>query len=388
MAFNHDSKPIQTVFNQIKNVDKRDGIDLQPPYQRGFIWGPEFIDKLMLSIIKGYPIGNISLRVRTDRNSKGAMQEVVDGQQRLTAIRNFMNDVHSVQGENARKIIEYICGYMGADDDKKLEKLRKKLGNKGKITLKFSQLPDTIKGNFNAFSISISSITNATEEEITEYFKYLQNHERLRAGELINSIPSSALEVYLEKIVDKDKFLRILGFSNDRRQFDRAFYSVLGLLDDVLTFGALDKDVIKYATDLTYLEPKTEHQCDFLLMQINKITSLDLAHNLVKANVRFMKFFLLTAALGVVDYVDNAEKNLISLDSINKKLSAFASAKAQEVERVFDGYSKEVIEEHRLLALIAKGGHTLKRAENRMHILAFYINDFQNKTASSGIEPV
>ena len=90
MAFSYDSRPIQTIINQIKNVNKRDGIDLQPSYQRGYIWGPEFQDKLLYSIIKGYPIGNISLRVRTDKNAKGAMQEVVDGQQRLTTIYNFV----------------------------------------------------------------------------------------------------------------------------------------------------------------------------------------------------------------------------------------------------------------------------------------------------------
>lgn len=86
MTFSYDSRPIQTIVNQIKNFNKRDGIDLQPTYQRGYIWGKEFIDKLWYSIIKGYPIGNISLRVLSVKNAKGAMLEVVDGQQRLTSI--------------------------------------------------------------------------------------------------------------------------------------------------------------------------------------------------------------------------------------------------------------------------------------------------------------
>jgi hypothetical protein len=388
MRFDPGSRPIITVFNDIKNVTKKNGIDLQPPYQRGFIWSQEFIDKLIFSIIKSWPIGNISLRILSEKNSKDATQEVVDGQQRLTAIRNFMNDAHGVQGDNARKIIEYICDYMGEDDDKKLAVLKRKLGNKGKIIIKFSQLPEIIQRNIEAFPLSISSISNASDEEIAEYFKFLQNQERLRAGELINSLPNSALEKHLDKINDKDKLLRVLGFPNDRRQFDRAFYSVLGLLDNKLNFGALDKDVIKYVTDSTCLEPKANEQCVLLLTQLNHITSISLAHNLIKANVRFMKFFLLTAALGVVDYLDDAEKKLVALDSINKKLSAFTSAKAKEVERVFNGYSEEVKEEHRLLALIAKGGNTLKRAENRAQILAYYINDFQNKTVPSGIVPV
>jgi len=387
MAFSYDSRPIQTIMNQVKNSNKRDGIDLQPPYQRGFIWGTDFIDKLMLSIIKGYPIGNISLRVRADKNSKGAMQEVVDGQQRLTSIRDFANDEHSVQGETARNIIKYICEYMGTDTDAKVTRLKKRLSNKGRISLKFSHLPDTIKENFNSFNISITNITNSSDDEISEYFKYLQNHERLRAGEMIKSIPSTGLESYLDRIVDKNKLLRILGFPNDRRQFDRAFYSVLGLLEGVVGFGALDKEVIKYATDFTSLKPEAEQRCNTLIEKINFITSLVIPHNLVRSNVRFMKFFLLTASLGFIDYHVDAVRSLVALDAINKKLSAFSSAKAQEVERVFDGYSKEVIEEHRLLALISKGGHTLRRAENRMRILAYYANDFQNKTIPSGIIP-
>ena len=38
MAFSYDSRPIQTILNQIRNINKRDGIDLQPNYQ-GDIYG-------------------------------------------------------------------------------------------------------------------------------------------------------------------------------------------------------------------------------------------------------------------------------------------------------------------------------------------------------------
>jgi len=379
--------PLQTIFNQIKNDTKKNGIDLRPPYQRGFIWGPEFIDKLMVSIVKQWPIGNISLRVLEEPNKKGAMQEVVDGQQRLTSIRDFMNGHHSVQGESARQIILYICDYMD-DDDKKLTHLKKKLGNKGKISLKFSQLPDAIQETFCSYPISISSITNASNEEIIEYFKFLQNQERLRAGELIHSLPTTVLEEYLDKIKDKDEFLRILGFGNDRRQFDRAFYSVLGLLEDILNLGAMDKDVINYVANAKVLGDSIDKKCIAILNQINKIAEMGLPVNLVKANVRYMKFFLLTAAIGYVDYTTNNGSCLVTLDSLNRKLSAFASSKAKEVERVFSGYSRDVIEEHRLLALVSKGGNNLERATNRAQILAYYVNDFDNKTVPSGIIPI
>ena len=55
---------------------------------------------------------------------------------------------------------------------------------------------------------------------------------------------------------------------------------------------------------------------------------------------------------------------------------------------MFHGYSEAVIEEYRLLALISKGGHSFNRVKNRMEILAYYINDFDNKIQPSGIKPI
>ena len=127
MAFSYDSRPIQTLMNQIQNVSKRDGLDLRPPYQRGYIWSSGFKDKLIYSIIRSYPIGNISLRVRWDKNAKGAMQEVVDGQQRLTTIYQFISEEYTVQSDLSRRIIEAILEYMGDEQDPKLEKLKKRL---------------------------------------------------------------------------------------------------------------------------------------------------------------------------------------------------------------------------------------------------------------------
>ena len=160
-------------------------------------------------------------------------------------------------------------------------------------------------------------------------------------------------------------------------------------MDGKIGFGVLDKAVLKYASDCEELTEEAEAKCDLLISQINAITSCpDIPHNFVKSNMRFMKFFLLTASLGLVDYKVDTKNKLLALSSINNKLSAFSSAKAGEVERTFNSYSSAVIEEHRLLALISRGGHSYKRVENRMEILAYYINKFESKTEPSGIIPI
>ena len=68
------------------------------------------------------------------------------------------------------------------------------------------------------------------------------------------------------------------------------------------------------------------------------------------------------------------KEKLKALDSINEKLSSFSSVKADSVKKMFHGYSEDVIEEYRFLALISKGGHSFNRVKNRMEILAYYIN--------------
>ena len=389
MSFSYDSRPIQTLMNQIQNVNKRDGIDLQPSYQRGYIWSADFKDKLIYSIIKSYPIGNISLRVRSDRNSKGAMQEVVDGQQRLTTIYQFVSDEYTIQGEVSRKIIEYIVEYMGEERDPKLERLKKRLNNRGKIALKYSQLPESIKNNIQAYNISITNITNATDDEISEYFRYLQNQERLRAGEIINSVPETQLEKYINAIADKELLLSKLSFSNTRKQFDRVFYSILGLEDGQIGFGVMDRDVMAFVSDCKELHEDTIVNTNRLIDQLNLICRDEtIPVGYISCNARAIKFLLLLASLGLVDFSQDRKRKLKALDSINKKLSAFSSAKADSVSETFYGYSAPVIEEYRLLALISKGGHSLKRVQNRMEILAYYVNDFTNQAKPSGIQPI
>ncbi len=388
MSFSYDSRPIQTLINQIKNISKRDGIDLRPNYQRGYIWTADFKDKLLYSIIKSYPIGNISLRVRADKNEKGATNEVVDGQQRLTTIYKFMNDEYTIQSDVSRKIIEYIIEYMGEDNDKRLDKLKKRLNNKGKIAIRYSQLPVDIQANISAYNISITNITNASDDEIAEYFRYLQNQERLRAGEIINSVPDTALEKYLKKIKSIDILLGKLSFLNKRKQFDRVFYSILGLVDGQIGFGVTDKEVMKFVSDCRELNDITIEKTNKLINTLNYITEKeDIPVNYVSCNAREMKFLLLLTIMDVVDFTVDTKNKLKALDSINVKLSAFSSAKADSVKSAFSGYSDVVIEEYRLLALISKGGHSLKRVENRMKILAYYVNNFDNRIQASGIVP-
>ena len=374
MSFSNATIPISSVLNSIDTV-KFGGLDLQPSYQRGFVWKDDFKDKLIYSIIKGYPTGNISVRILSIPNSKGAKSEVVDGQQRLTTIRDFVKGNYFIKGEWSRKIIQVIYDYYkrANENDEIVEKLSKKLNNKGSIKLRFSDLPSIIQGNINSYNIAMTYIADSTEQQVREYFRFLQNQERLRAGEIINSMPATNLESFLECISHKNLFLDIIGFSDDRAEFDKVFYSLIGLFDNKISFGTTDKTIQNYAAKADIPTIGLE-RTNRMVEQINAVIKLG---NNVLNNVRkrYLKFFLLLSGLGYVDFSKDTIEKLSCLKKIDDKLSVFFSAKSNVIENEYKGYSDEVIEEMRYIALLTKGGHSIYRVENRMNILAYYVNN-------------
>ncbi|MCD8130042.1 MAG: DUF262 domain-containing protein, partial [Lachnospiraceae bacterium] len=70
---------IETLVSRIKNGD----IDLQPDFQRGEIWTDQKKQKLIDSVIRGWKIPPIHVI-----HGNEAIDEVLDGQQRLTVIRD------------------------------------------------------------------------------------------------------------------------------------------------------------------------------------------------------------------------------------------------------------------------------------------------------------
>ena len=383
MSFSNATIPITTVLNSIKNVSFG-GLDLQPPYQRGYIWKDDFKDKLIYSIIKGYPTGNISVRTLQSQNEKGAKSEVVDGQQRLTTIRDFVFDNYTIKSAWSKRIIKVICDYYqnAKVQDPVVEKLAKKLSGKGNPKLKFSGLPSVIQDNINSYNIAMTYIADSSESQIREYFRFLQNQERLRAGEIINSMPATNLETFIDELTNKNRFLDIIGFADDRAEFDKVFYSIIGLFDLKISFGTTDKAIQDYAS--TAVTPSNGlERTRRMVLQINAISAFD-KELLDNSRKRYLKFLLLLAGVGKVDFSSDTARKLRNLKIIDDKLAAYFSARAGVIEQEFDGFSREIVEELRYVALLTKGGHSLLRVENRMDILAYYVNnDIPQSTPSN-----
>lgn len=81
---NVENNPLRQLLGQVD-----DGlIDLDPPYQRGSVWGAERRRNLIRSLTMGIPVGNLFVN-RRDWESPGS---VVDGKQRLLAGAAWLAD--------------------------------------------------------------------------------------------------------------------------------------------------------------------------------------------------------------------------------------------------------------------------------------------------------
>lgn len=364
--FNPAPMPLATIIGSIKNVN-RGGLDLQPDYQRDFVWNQDFKEKLIYSLIKRYPIGNISIRNLEELNNKNARSEVVDGQQRLTTIFNFVTGTKEnsynnfkIGNEFARKIIEEIIDYAGDYPDTKLKRLKKKLESKGNISIKYDDLPDLVKADIDTYPLSISYISNATTQQISEYFRFLQNQEALRAGEILKSFPHTYLEKYLNEISDKMKLLEVLNYQDRRLEFDKLFYSIIGLFDRQIPFGSQDKNIKKYVFDKQdKLSENVEIYVYNMINNLNKIIELDEYRNNFIPTKRYLKLLLLLAAFNQIDF-SNSINILTKLQYIDKRLAKFSSVYENALLTAFKN-NKGLIEEYRKYAEICVRTHSLEK---------------------------
>src|SRR3954452_15566096 len=81
---------LKTVVERIESGD----IDLQPDFQRQEIWSPAKKRRLIDTVLRGWSIPPVFLVV-----TKDGRMEVLDGQQRLAAVRDYFRNEFSIDGK-------------------------------------------------------------------------------------------------------------------------------------------------------------------------------------------------------------------------------------------------------------------------------------------------
>lgn len=183
---------LETLVNRIKNGD----MDLQPDFQRGEIWPVQKKKKLIDSILRGWKIPPIHVVL----NSK-EIDEVLDGQQRLVAIRDFYNNIINIDG-NVEPLDELI---------KELD---------GKY---YNELPQEWQRKFLKYSLTVVRLTEYKPEEPAELFYRLNQPSTLTSAEQRNAyvgITRDQVKKLSDLFISLGGKKELIGFSNSRLAYD------------------------------------------------------------------------------------------------------------------------------------------------------------------------
>jgi len=192
MRCNNDPKTIAGLNMQFAVTD------LNPVYQRqGGVWPTSKQQLLIDSILNGYDIPKIYLHDFSRANQANHFA-VVDGKQRLLAIRNFLADEFEIPAD-----ITFTGNPPpgAAPED---------LG--GSL---FSQLPEEWRVWFNGQSLTIVLIETDDLDEIEDLFFRLNNGEPLKAAEKRNAMGGRMCEM-IREVAQHDFFTDKLPFVNNR----------------------------------------------------------------------------------------------------------------------------------------------------------------------------
>lgn len=192
MKFNTQDPDIETIYRRILDED----YDLQPDFQRGEVWTLKKQQRLIDTVLRGWHIPPVHLVARPEGTS-----DVLDGQQRLTAIRDFMDGAFAVDG-----LIE--------PEKKELLELN---------GLRYSQLPASIKRNFRKFTIRIFELTDYDPAEPHELFFRLNQPTNLTEAEKRNAFiggPRNQIKSLVRDLSENGLSAERVGFSNARMAYD------------------------------------------------------------------------------------------------------------------------------------------------------------------------
>lgn len=203
MRFISQDPDLETVFRRISDAD----YDLQPDFQRGEVWPLQKKRRLIDSILRGWHIPPIHLVAGAEGRS-----DVLDGQQRLTAIRDFMENKF------------HIDGYIEPTDDR-ISSLHR---------MKYADLPLDVARSFRKFTVRVFELVDFDPDEPHELFFRLNQPTSLTEAEKRNAFAGDTRN-QVREIVDwatstgllSDK----LGFSNSRLAYHDMVAKVLVTVD-------------------------------------------------------------------------------------------------------------------------------------------------------------
>ncbi|WP_404354281.1 DUF262 domain-containing protein [Exiguobacterium aurantiacum] len=189
-------------------------LKLSPKYQRNQIWNLKAKSYLIDTIVRGLPVPQVFLRQTTDVKTLQTLREVIDGQQRLTAIIEFINDDFAI-------LKTHNLDYAGN---------------------KYSDLDEEIQENILNFELSVELIKSKDDAVIYDMFSRVNtNSMTVNKQELRNAKYWGEFKVFVYKQATewRNIFIEngIFKDNNLARMLDVEFVSSLAIqiLDGIIS---------------------------------------------------------------------------------------------------------------------------------------------------------
>lgn len=192
MRIKSSDPDIETIYKRLLKGD----IFFSVESSRSNKWDEPKRQKLIDTILRGWPVPPIYLIV--DSYTGGI--EVLDGFQRLSAIKDFIDGWIRIDGEaNPRGWLEEFDGF------------------------RFSQLPEWLRNDIYSFSINLVVISDYSAGEPGEFVSRLNSRSLLTGAEkrsLSYGYVRSQIKLFVSSLEDGGVGKDFFGFSNSRMAYD------------------------------------------------------------------------------------------------------------------------------------------------------------------------
>ncbi|MDH6112548.1 hypothetical protein P3T36_001430 [Kitasatospora sp. MAP12-15] len=339
LKFEIESKTVA----EFRSLDKSGELILQPEYQRQAVWPERAKVSLMETILLGYPIPEIYLAYETSPEGEQTAS-VVDGQQRLTSLLEFLNNKFPL-------------------DELEDEKLSEKF--EGKF---FKELPDDVRQEFFQYRFPIRRLSNLADEFVRAVFARVNRVNMvLTEQELRNALLPGPFNDFLKDCAAHQMSSASGIFSGERRKRggDLEFYAevfgscIFGLSNKK---NELNERYDKISADFEEYQDRSTEFLDLLTLLENTIKWVGRTR---WSNIVDM-FTLLHVSWGLRQELGNASpgrtaqiRDLLDLfqravsarkrsgengetAGLMSSLAAMVDMTAEEVEKIIDEYTSGI----------------------------------------------
>jgi hypothetical protein len=341
-------KPNTLAVSWFYGEDQKKTLTLAPRFQRNPIWSIGQKCFLIDSLISGCPIPQVYINIKTVglAKDKKTIYEVVDGQQRLRAILEFLDDAWPFIKTTA--------------DSYPVSDLYKKY-----IGKKYSELPEALQNAIWDYPLAVQELRGKDDKEIQALFRRLNyvverlNHQELRHSQYFGEFNTSVESLTKDEFWDE---VNLFTRRDAQRMKDAEFISELFV---IVVDGIQDgqKTLDKFYSDYDVVFPKQAKS-------ITRFKQIVAALRSIKELIRDSRlsnksdFYALFAAVNEMKLTSHP----LDLSPARKDLLKLSKALEMDAETLA-GTPQEYY------TTIIEGGNKLAKRTRRMEILRDILTD-------------